>query len=229
MKRSFALIALAVVVVVFAAGCEGSPSSSDKDPISSAPPENQDTIEVDIELSGGHYTAGIDIPPGTYNIEAIEGGGNVSTDSLIQGINAIMGTEEANKALGYDFYEQKYTNIKINEGTILSISGVKVRLTSKNASGKSLKERKQEITDSFTLKNGHFVAGDDFPEGVYDIIAEDGYGNVSSDNLIQGINAIMGTRDNDIAKPEQSYKNILLKKGTTLSIDGVTIKIVPSK
>lgn len=231
-KRSLTLIVfLVIVAAVFAVGCGGSLPAPDMDPTSSAPPEEpeEDTTEVEIELSSGHYTAGVDIPAGTYNIEAIEGAGNVYTDSLVQGINALMGTEEANKTLGYDFYEQEYSNIRINEGTVLSIAGVKVRITSKNASGKPLKERNQDMSDSFTLKNGHFVAGEDFPAGVYDIIAEDGYGNVYSDNLIQGINAIMGTEDNELLKPERTFKNVLLKERTTLSVDGVTVKLVPSK
>ena len=158
---------------------------------------------------------------------AVSGGGNVSSSD--GGINAVMGTEDKNELM--DMYEQEYKNIDLPDGTTLTISGVTVRLTSDAASGDPLTPRNQEITETVDLGNGNFVAGEDFPAGVYNIVAVSGGGNVSSSNLYEGgINAILGTEDqNEIMDMyEQEYKNIDLPEGTTLTISGVQIQLVPS-
>lgn len=236
MKRILKILGL-VILAIIAIGIFSSkdvptttstqpPKSSTTETKTQAPPA---TINVDVKLTSGHYTAGIDIPSGKYNIVAIAGAGNVSSSNLLQGINAIMGTVDANKALGTNMYEQEYKNVRLDEGIVLSVSGVTIRITCDSASGKPLKTRNQGLTENYTLKNGHYTAGTDFPAGVYDITAVAGYGNVYSDNLVQGINAIMGTEDNPIASPERLFRNVALKKGTVLSVDGATVKISPSK
>ena len=194
------------------------------------PAPTPSTISFEQEFSSGNYTAGIDFPAGTYDIVAVSGGGNVSSSNAFSGgINAVMGTEDQNEMV--DMYEQEYSNIDLPEGVVLSISGVTVRLTCDDASGAPLTPRDQEITETVELGNGNFVAGEDFPAGVYNIVAVSGGGNVSSSNLYDGgINAIMGTEDQnelmDMYEPE--YKNIDLPEGTTLTIDGVQVQLVPS-
>lgn len=75
----------------------------------------------------GNFTAGLDFEPGTYDIEALKGIGNVSSDNMFSGgINAIMGTKSADD---YDIAEQKYSNIELPDGTVLTIRDVKIRLT----------------------------------------------------------------------------------------------------
>ena len=181
-------------------------------------------ITYETELTSGYYTAGIDFPAGTYNITAIDGNGNVSSDNLFDGgINAVMGVKDD------EFHEKEYMNIRLPENVVLEVSnGVTIKIHSDNASGKQLKKREQQITEEIELKNGYFIAGQDFPAGVYDIIAISGHGNVSSDNLLDGgINAVMGTKKSDFYEP--SYKNIELPDGVELKVDGVKIKLVPSK
>ena len=194
------------------------------------PAPTPSTISFEQEFSSGNYTAGIDFPAGKYDIVAVSGGGNVSSSNAFDGgINAVMGTEDKNELM--DMYEQEYSNIDLPDGTTLTISGVTVRLTSDAASGDPLTPRNQEITETVDLGNGNFVAGEDFPAGVYNIVAVSGGGNVSSSNLYEGgINAILGTEDqNEIMDMyEQEYKNIDLPEGTTLTISGVQIQLVPS-
>ena len=130
-----------------------------------------------------------------------------------------------------DMYEQEYSNIDLPDGTTLSISGVTVRLTCDAASGAPLTPRNQVITETVDLGNGNFVAGEDFPAGVYNIVAVSGAGNVSSDNMFNGgLNAMMGTEEENqiMDMYEQEYKNIDLPDGTTLTISGVQIQLVPS-
>jgi hypothetical protein len=78
-----------------------------------------------------------------------------------------------------------------------------------------------------TLSNGNYIAGQDFDAGTYTITVVSGNGNVSSDNMYSGgINAIMGTKNEDMYQKE--FKNIKLPKGTTLIISDVTIKLTPT-
>lgn len=237
-KRTLALL-LSLALSVSLCACtvtsseEGGGSSS-VETGSPAPVETPaptpSTISFEQEFSSGNYTAGIDFPAGKYDIVAVSGGGNVSSSNAFDGgINAVMGTEDKNELM--DMYEQEYSNIDLPEGVVLSISGVTVRLTCDDASGAPLTPRDQEITETVELGNGNFVAGEDFPAGVYNIVAVSGGGNVSSSNLYDGgINAIMGTEDQnelmDMYEPE--YKNIDLPEGTTLTIDGVQVQLVPS-
>ncbi len=62
-------------------------------------------------------------------------------------------------------------------------------------------------------------------------MAVSGAGNVSSDNMFNGgLNAMMGTEEENqiMDMYEQEYKNIDLPDGTTLTISGVQIQLVPS-
>ena len=194
------------------------------------PAPTPSTISFEQEFSSGNYTAGIDFPAGKYDIVAVSGGGNVSSSNAFDGgINAVMGTEDKNELM--DMYEQEYSNIDLPDGTTLSISGVTVRLTCDAASGAPLTPRNQVITETVDLGNGNFVAGEDFPAGVYNIVAVSGAGNVSSDNMFNGgLNAMMGTEEENqiMDMYEQEYKNIDLPVGNTLNISGVQIQLVPS-
>lgn len=245
-KWWFWVLALVVLIIIIAASAGGgkdntagttsTPFADTTGETETAPAEKAPAaIPVNLELSNGNYTSGIDFPAGKYDIEAISGSGNVSSSNIYSGgINAIMGTVEENEAIGSDIYEQKYANINLPDGVVLSVSGVTVRITSEAADGAPLKTRQQPNTETVELGNGNFVAGTDFPAGTYDVIAVSGGGNVSSDNMYDGgINAIMGTaeKNKEIGSNlyQQTYKNIELPKGTTLTISGVDIKLVPSK
>ena len=198
-----------------------------------AAPVEPETISVNMDLGSGNYIVGIDIPAGRYNITAVSGSGNVSSDNMYSGgINAMMGTEEANA--DYDLYEQEYKNISLPNGVRLSISGgVVVNLQCDSASGEPLEARNQTITDTVELSNGNYIAGQDFPAGTYTISVVSGGGNVHSDNMYSGgLNAIIGTADlnsDGWNMYEQEYKNIELPDGVTLYIDGVDLLLTPSK
>ena len=194
------------------------------------PPPTPPPFPFKQNFPGANYPAGIDFPAGKYDIVAVSGGGNVSSSNAFDGgINAVMGTEDKNELM--DMYEQEYSNIDLPDGTTLSISGVTVRLTCDAASGAPLTPRNQVITETVDLGNGNFVAGEDFPAGVYNIVAVSGARHVSSHNMFNGgLNAMMGTEEENqiMDMYEQEYKNIDLPDGTTLTISGVQIQLVPS-
>lgn len=246
-------VLLAVFLIIVVAAASGGDKTSDQAGVSapagspsqvqasasapaSVPPASPAAVKADMQLGSGYYTSGIDFPPGKYDITAVSGSGNVSSNNMFSGgINALMGTEEADKAVGGGLFQQQYSNISLPEGVVLSVSGgVTVRITSDNASAAPLKQRVQPNTQTVELGNGNFVSGEDFPAGTYDIAALSGGGNVSSDNMFSGgINSIMGVAEaNDVIGGglyEQTYKNVQLPEGVTLTVDGVKIQLVPSK
>lgn len=196
---------------------------------------SEKTTSVKMQLTSGNYTAGTDFPSGMYDIVAVSGVGSVSSSNVNSGgINAVMGTKEANEEIGTDTYDQEYQKIDLPEDTIISVSGgVTIEISSDNADSASLKPRQQTITETVTLGKGVFFAGKDFPAGTYDIIAVSGSGNVSSSNAFSGgINAVMGTKETNASGEkslyEQAYKNIELPDNVFLSIDGVKIQLIPS-
>jgi hypothetical protein len=247
-KRRWSWVPLVILLIIITAACGGntqknlngtnSPAanSSQTVPAESASPSSASGAKAQLQLTSGNYTSGIDFPAGKYNISAVSGSGNVSSSNLYSGgINAAMGTAEADKAAGGNIYQQQYSNINLPDGIVLSISGgVTIEITSDAASSAPLKHRVQPNTKTIDLGNGNFIAGKDFPAGTYDVIAVSGSGNVSSDNMFSGgINAVMGTKDANSGLGtnlyEQAYKNVDLPDGTTITIDAVKIQLVPSK
>lgn len=221
--KKLTTILLSVLCALSLSACGGSQSSTNTGDVSQNQTQEQ-PIKYEAEFTSGYYTSGIDFPSGTYDITAIDGNGNVSSDNLFDGgINAVMGVDDDG------FHEKEYMNIRLPENVVLQVSnGVTIKIHSDKASGKQLRKRDQPLTEEIELKNGYFISGQDFPAGVYDIIAVSGHGNVSSDNLFDGgINAVMGTKKSDFYEP--SYKNVELPNGVELKVDGVKIKLVPSK
>lgn len=88
------------------------------------------------------------------------------------------------------------------------------------------KEKKQAELDarSVTLGNGTYLVGKDIPEGVYDLTAVKGGGNVQSSdfkvNLIMGVNG-----SSDFYQREQ--QNVALRDRATINLKSVTVKFVP--
>ena len=89
---------------------------------------------------------------------------------------------------------------------------------------KEIPSKSIEPVKDITLASGNYIAGKDFKEGKYDIVAISGNGNVISDNVFNGgINAMMGI---DTQNYEKEYKNISLPKGVKLQVLNVKIKLV---
>lgn len=91
---------------------------------------------------------------------------------------------------------------------------------------KKEEEAKQKAAleaNSVTLGNGTYLVGKDIPEGVYDLFAVKGGGNVMSPgqaNLIMGVKG-----DSEFYQREQ--QNVALKEGTSIELRTVTVKFVP--
>ncbi len=88
---------------------------------------NQEGLE-ELEIGYGQYGANDNIHSGTYDVEWIEGTGNIICSSSIDsGINEIMG-ESTDESTINDSRIKKFKNLTINEGDILEIDKIKVKL-----------------------------------------------------------------------------------------------------
>lgn len=176
-----------------------------------------------VTLSSGHYTAGIDIPAGTYNVSAISGAGNVSSTNMYSGgMNSIMAPKADN------LHITEFKNLKLPEGETLSISGVSVKLDSEAVDKTNVSNRTENTAKEIVLSDGNYTAGEDFRPGEYDISWVKGSGNVASDNMFAGgLNVIIGEKEDNLHIT--GFKNAGFEKDNTLTISGVTIKMTPSK
>ncbi len=199
--------------------------------ISVSSKEEPKTRSYSRELCSGHYTVGVDIPCGTYDLTATKGGGNV----FGAGINEIMGVSTMNNDLGYDFYTQKLEDVYLADGDVLSVSGVRIGISSHDASAEPLAERGQEITETIDLEpDFSYVAGTDFEPGTYCIEALSGGGNVWTENVDEyGMNEVMGVNDEGfVLIPdfyETQFNNVYLPDRAILYVGEVSLRLTPSK
>lgn len=198
-------------------------SSDQTTPDASTPePTAPVTEHFETDLPTGHYTAGVDIPAGTYNVTAISGKGNVSSSNMYSGgLNELMGVPAD------DMYNESFNNLKLPEGEVLSLSnGVTVHIVSEDAQTGSMKSRVIGSEVQTDLAAGNYVAGTDFPAGVYNIVSTGGTGNVSSDNMYDGgLNEIMG--DGSDGYSIKQVNNVSLTEGVTLTLSGANVQLVP--
>lgn len=74
-------------------------------------------------FSSGNYVVGKDIERGIYDIIAVKGNGNISSDNMFDGgINEVFGTS------GDGFYVKEFKNAYFNDDVQLTVSGVTIKL-----------------------------------------------------------------------------------------------------
>lgn len=197
---------------------ESEPESEQTDP---QPPEVVEE-HYEVDLFAGNYTAGVDIPVGTYNLVATGGSGNVSSSNMFSGgLNEVMG----NPADEYSI--DSFNGLKMDEGVILTLgSTVTLHLVSENAKLTGITARSAIDATPIDLGAGNYTCGNDFPPGTYNIVATGGNGNVNSDNMFNGgLNEIMGTTNDGLSIAQ--YNNAVFENGNTLSISGTSVQLVP--
>lgn len=187
-------------------------------------PEKEQVVEehYEVDLSAGNYTAGIDIPTGTYNLSATGGNGNVSSTNMYSGgLNEIMGNPTD------EYSTDSFNGLKMDDGVVLTLGGtVTLHLTSENANVSGITARSATDSTPIDLGSGNYTCGTDFQPGTYNIVATGGNGNVSSDNMYEGgLNEIMGTTNDGFSITQ--YNNASFKEGNVLTISGTSIQLVP--
>ena len=213
-----------MVVFIFSGGSD---EKDNREIANEAKPKAETSVAVNLEpyeteLGAGNYIAGVDIPAGKYDLEAVSGGGNVNSDNIFTGgINEIMGVEDD------DFYIKTYNNLTLEDGETLEISDTLVlKISSDGANVQGIKAREVRSGKEVELSSGLYIAGEDFEAGYYTIVCTGAMGNVSSSNMYEGgLNEIMGPGGDDFSIKE--FKNAYFPSGTELEISGTSVKLVP--
>lgn len=187
----------------------------DPDPTQS--PQDMSKVEGTFEtyLGAGVYTAGLDIPTGRYNLSAYSGSGNVHS---YKGINEIMGFPASNYQI------ETFNGLSLAEGAKLEVGGTLVLfMHSDNAKIYDMSTR--QITNEYEvyLTPGNYIAGVDFPVGVYNVVATDGSGNVHCRDA--ELNEILSTVADDMRITQ--FNNAEFKDGSTLEVSSCSIRLVP--
>lgn len=89
------------------------------------------------------------------------------------------------------------------------------------------------LTESFTLEEGIFTAGEDIPEGIYDIVLPEAELN---EYIWFGLDLSYPNgslkylwASNNNGEPEQRIRNVIIPDGTEFTLDGDPIELVPSE
>lgn len=186
--------------------------------------DEPETEPFETNLTAGYYTAGVDIPAGTYTLTAVAGSGNVNSSNMYSG-----GLNEIMSAQADEYSISEFKNAKLEAGVTLNLSGtIELKISCDSASVSEMEPRKNPLTEEVTLGSGNYVAGTDFPAGEYDVVAVDGSGNVNSSNMYSGgLNEIFSTATDGYSISQ--FKNAQMEEGVELSISSCTVKLVPSK
>lgn len=192
-----------------------------EDPTETKEETTSQTEPFEIDLTAGNYTVGKDMPAGIYNLTAVNGSGNISSNnSLNGGINEIM----ANPVDEYSI--DSFSNAYFDNGDTLSIRGtLTLHLQSDEADTGSMVARTNPGAAPIDLGSGNFTSGTDFPAGIYTIVATGPSGNVKSSNIyVGGLNEIMSNENNENSISE--FKNASLPEGSTLTISGTSVQLI---
>lgn len=251
-RRAVVFVVVVIVVVIVVSGISGmiSNMSSDEgwtwndldwgddggdyeyDPYEYVDAQLSDTGETyDIDLTSGEYVVGVHLPEGNYSA------------SLTQGTGYINVTDDENGIYLYQSfgYEEEYDevtemdDIRLFDGAIVEFSGDGIlSLHTDTAQTQDMSWEENPLTASVHLSAGRsYVAGEDFPEGVYDITASEWttveyklyLGDIYDDEeLNYWQNSLWFSGDD----AEDVYHNIVLPAGTEISSDTAAATLVPS-
>ena len=135
------------------------------------------------KLQDGYYTAGIDIPAGTFDVVATAGCGYISADSFSANLR---GPEYKKKDFDdFDDYSRSKESRKLIKGEILEVKGVQIKLnyskTTSSATG-----RKYDDSNGVLLKSGTYTVGEDITPGRYCVKYISGNGGYVSSERYEG-------------------------------------------
>lgn len=191
---------------------------------------NEDGESWEEELMAGMYVVGIDIPEGEYTLTGKEG----SSYGVFDKGHSISDNRRFGEE---DVYQVK--NVELFQGAVVCVDGLyPVNFSTKNAQIQDMGTRETNpLTESYEF-SGTAVAGEDFPEGTYDVYAvgnDFGVFQFSVD-LIRvdytvpfSFSTLMEKNPTDEYPDYCSvYKNVVFPKGAVLETKELQIKLEPS-
>lgn len=163
------------------------------------------------QLEAGQYLVGVDLPEGNY------------TATLLEGDYGYVRIQDSKNIIYYTadlIFDEWVEDLRFYEGAWIEVStGVKIQLETENAQPMQSEWVKNSLTESVELK-GEMIAGEDFPEGIYDIFYQPG----EDENEFGSIDWFVpmdeweaaGSVYFDTYGGDQWYRNVAFPKGTMI-------------
>lgn len=167
----------------------------------------------ELELTPGNYKIGVHIPEGIYSLELEEGSGLCREIAKDNNIHVSWWLSDYEKSLK-DGAVQSVDDVHLYQNGYLIIDeGLKVRLTSDSAQmNKMIPQIENTVIDQVAVKEEtQYIAGTDFPVGVYDLKSEEGFTGIKVE---YGENRDSYWVNN---KEVEGYKNIYLPEGAVVT------------
>lgn len=214
-------------------GWEEENTDYEYDPYEYVEAELSDSGEVyDVELTSGEYVVGVHLPEGNYSASLNDGTGYINVTDDENGIYLYQ-------SFGYDEEYDEVTemdDIRLFDGAILNFSGDgSLSFHTDTAQTQDMRSEPNPLTESVQLSTGGvYVAGEDFPEGVYDVQANEWttveynlyLGEIYEDEELNYWQNSLWFSDDD---GEDSFCNVVLPAGTEISSDTAAVTLVPSE
>lgn len=214
-------------------GWEDDNTEYEYDPYEYVEAELSETGEVyDVELTSGEYVVGVHLPEGNYSASLNDGTGYINVTDDENGIYLYQ-------SFGYDEEYDEVTemdDIRLFDGAILNFSGDgSLSFHTDTAQTQDMRSEPNPLTESVQLSTGGvYVAGEDFPEGVYDVQANEWttveynlyLGEIYEDEELNYWQNSLWFSDDD---GEDSFCNVVLPAGTEISTDTAAVTPVPSE
>ncbi|SDX55805.1 hypothetical protein [Eubacterium barkeri] len=171
------------------------------------------------ELTSGNYSVGVDIPVGVYQIVAVAGQGTLDTESNALSEAMTMDSAGSNGVSAVEVLD-------LTQGDTLKIRGtLQLKLQSEAALVNTLTKRKTTESTHYTLESDFsYQSGVEFPAGIYNLRAIRGSGVIGTDGEFSVTENMGNTEDRTMVT---EMKNIQLPQGTTLSLEGVSVELIP--
>lgn len=201
-------------------------------------PENG--AAYDTYLTAGNYTAGCQLPEGTYELKVLYGNGTIDVEDSDNNIYIYEWLDSSTEE-GYG----QIVNLQLYQGAEVRISdGLELKLSSTNAQSQKLLEGiPNALTETVAVGNEPLMAGRDFPAGVYDIYSAEGFGVVDiyeesddagEENYIYLISQLLQSEeDADSEGRMEDYaaavRNIILEEGMYVDGNGMPLELIPSE
>lgn len=182
-----------------------------------------------ITLKDGYYTAGIDIPAGTFDVTATAGAGYILSES--DSANLRGPEYKRDDIWDFDSYSRTHNNYKLAKGEILEIKGVQIKCCYSKITVKA-SPRTYDKSAGIKLGPGHYKVGEDISPGIYCIQYVSGEGGFVDSDRTEGDCIVSSNIDGDPKTGEYTdyVSNIVLKKGETIQVtSGLVVLFIPEK
>jgi hypothetical protein len=206
----------------------------EREPYDNVVQELSDTGEsYEVVLEPGEYKVGVHLPEGSYTVHLEEGQGTVSLDDSNNSIYMwqYFGDDKENDEI------QEWSDVRLFQGALFQVSGnVRLKLNTENGQNDKMITQENPLTEEVLLRAGEtVVAGEDFPEGIYDFQSSSEWTNIiykvplHTDYEDDSMNYLERSQWITADDLDSVYRNIVLTAGTTICSEDADSILVPSK